>query len=424
MKKSYLIVSLLLFQLISNAQIPKKNILFIGNSYTYVNDLPQMFANVSASTFDSIAFSSSSTGGYTFNNHTQDANSLLKISQGNWDFVILQEQSQLPSFPIEQVNVEVFPYARILDSLIVAQNLCAETVFYMTWGRKNGDASNCASWPPVCSYLGMDSLLRLRYTQMATDNHAILSPVGALWRYLRTHNPTIELYSSDESHPSNAGTYAAACSFYSAIFRKDPTLITFNSTLSIADASAIRNAAKAVVFDSLSTWFVGKYDPKSDFNYSVVGLNVNFINISEYADQYRWDFGDGDTSITTNPAHLFTSSGTKTITLIAKKCGLSDTTTKQITITPQQIEINQQTDFELYPNPTTGILNFKSDIIANFDEYIIVNQLGQTIKKDDCKKIKAKNSICLAQLQNGIYSIIFINNKDQSRVIKKIIKID
>jgi hypothetical protein len=187
MKKLFIVIPFLFLQYYSIAQersISNKNILFIGNSYTYVNDLPLMIANVSLSTNDTISYNSSTPGGYTFNNHTQDTASISKIKQGNWDFVVLQEQSQLPSFPIGQVSVESFPYAKILDSIINTYNSCAETVFYMTWGRKNGDASNCASWPPVCTYQGMDSLLRDRYTQMAFDNKTILSPVGALWHYL------------------------------------------------------------------------------------------------------------------------------------------------------------------------------------------------------------------------------------------------
>ena len=50
----------------------------------------------------------------------------------------------------------------------------------MTWGRENGDQSNCQSWPPVCTYEGMDDLLRERYMIMANDNNALVAPVGAV----------------------------------------------------------------------------------------------------------------------------------------------------------------------------------------------------------------------------------------------------
>jgi hypothetical protein len=163
----------------------------------------------------------------------------------------------LPSFPDDQVEVEVFPYAKFLDSVINQYSTCAETVFYRTWGRKIGDASNCATWPPVCTYEGMDSLLHIRYMQMATDNNALVSPVGVVWKYLRTMHPEIELYATDGSHPSAAGSYAAACSFYTVLLRKNPVAITYNFGLTDTVARKIKEATKLLVYDSLSNWFVG-----------------------------------------------------------------------------------------------------------------------------------------------------------------------
>ena len=258
---------------IAKGQSQTKRALFLGNSYTYVNNLPQMVANVAISTGDTLIFDNNTPGGYTFQGHSTNAISLAKIALGNWDYVVLQEQSQLPSFPLSQVESDVFPYAHILDSLINAKNLCAETVFYMTWGRKNGDASNCASWPPVCTYSGMDSLLNLRYSLMADNNNAIISPVGAVWKYIRQNFPLIDLYQADGSHPSVAGTYAAACSFYAAIFRSDPTQITFNGGLSDSDAGLIRQAAKYIVFDNLLIWNIGLYDDLLDDSCQTMGID-------------------------------------------------------------------------------------------------------------------------------------------------------
>ncbi|MFM7015203.1 MAG: DUF4886 domain-containing protein, partial [Bacteroidota bacterium] len=268
MKKTigFLLLLLTCNRLFAQQQI--KKVLFIGNSYTYVNDLPMLLSNVAQSTGDSIIYDSNCIGGYTFQLHSTNATTMQKIAQGNFDFVVLQEQSQLPSFPISQVQSSVYPYAQQLDSLITAANPCTETVFYMTWGRKNGDASNCPNWPPVCTYSGMDSLLRLRYMTMSTNNNAVVSPVGAVWRYIRNNYPNIELYNADESHPSLAGSYAAACTFYSVILRKDPTQISFISTLDSTDALNIRNAVKLVAFDSLSFWNVGNYDLNVNFTYS------------------------------------------------------------------------------------------------------------------------------------------------------------
>lgn len=100
----------------------------------------------------------------------------------------------------------------------------------------------------------MDSLLYLRYMIMSKDNDAWVSPVGKLWHYIRDNHQEIELYSSDESHPSEAGTYAAACAFYTVLFGKDPMTLTYNFNLDEQVAKTIRKSASMVVYDSLAKW--------------------------------------------------------------------------------------------------------------------------------------------------------------------------
>ena len=94
-------------------------VLFIGNSYTGVNNLPQLFYDLSLSLGDSVFVDTYNPGGYTLQMHSTDVNTLAKINSRPWDFVILQEQSQRPSFPPAQVAMDVYPYARQLDSLIL-----------------------------------------------------------------------------------------------------------------------------------------------------------------------------------------------------------------------------------------------------------------------------------------------------------------
>ncbi|MBS1690589.1 MAG: T9SS type A sorting domain-containing protein, partial [Bacteroidetes bacterium] len=180
------------------------------------------------------------------------------IKVGHWDYVVLQGQSY--ELSLAHPETTVFIYAHNLDTIIRAYNPCSETMYYMTWGRKNGDTASCPTIPYLCTYQSMDSMIRLNYMQMAVVNSDIVSPVGAVRHYIRQYYPSIELYQSDESHPSLAGTYAAACCFYAAIFRKDPGTLTFNPGISSTDALNIRTAAKTVAYDSLHYWHIGQYD--------------------------------------------------------------------------------------------------------------------------------------------------------------------
>jgi PKD repeat protein len=387
------------------AQSNSKNVLFLGNSYTSVNNLPQMFKDAALSVNDTVVFDVNAPGGYTFQGHSTNATSLAKIMVGGWDFVVLQEQSQMPSFPDQQVATEVFPFARKLDSIVALNNSCAETVFYMTWGRKNGDASNCASWPPVCTYNGMDSLLNLRYQTMAQQNNAIVSPVGEVWKYVRANHPEIELYQTDESHPSVAGTYLAACTFYATIFRKDPTLISFYSTLSTVDAIKIQNAVKLKVYDSLMNWNIGLYDLNADFSYSQVsGNEFSFTNNSTAQYALLWDFGDGNTSIDINPIHQYSQPGVYEVVLTINNCGKTDSISKTITVDALNISENQQDSWKVYPNPVSQILQvdyFASDV-SNF---LIYNGLGEIVLNGNLTF--GTNKISTDQLNQGVYYIEF-----------------
>lgn len=306
------------FQVV-NAQTLMRNVLFLGNSYTYVNNLPQMISDFASSTNDTLTFQSNTPGGYTLDQHFADPNSTNKIIAGGWDYVVMQEQSQLPSF-----DQYLSSGPQNLSHLIDQTNPCAHKLFYMTWGRKNGDASNCGWWPPVCTYEGMDSLLYLRYLEMAMSNNAEVSPVGAVWRYIRQHYPQIDLYDADESHPSPAGTYAAAACFYAVIFKKDPSLSNFNHTFTAPDAALIKDAAKIVVFDSLAKWDFSNHQPLANFRYHIGnGTNeVIFTNLSDNSDSYLWDFGDGFVSNSKDTTHSYASNGNYTITLTAINCDL------------------------------------------------------------------------------------------------------
>jgi hypothetical protein len=401
---------ILLSCIIASGQSHSKRALYLGNSYTYVNNLPLITASVAKSTGDTLIYNSNAPGGYTLQGHSTNATSLAMIAAGNWDYVILQEQSQMPSFPISQVITDVFPYAHILDSIITADNPCGETVFYMTWGRKNGDATNCGTWPPVCTYTGMDSLLNLRYRMMADDNNAVVSPVGAVWRYIRQNFPLIELYQSDESHPSLAGSYAAACCFYTTMFRKDPTHITFDTTLVAADAANIRSAVKAIVYDSLMNWHIGAYDPLASFTYLNQGSNqIAFTNISSNASTYYWDFGDGDTSTAVNPAHTYAVFGSYNVMLIATHCQMSDTIFSTIYVDPTGIDeagVNKYS-WSISPNPASSTLAINHPLPANVN-YCIFNNTGAEVKRGTFDETSSNINVSL--LPDGLYLLQLFDN--------------
>ncbi len=409
-------------------------VLFIGNSYTFVNNLPQMVADVSSSMGDTLIFDSYTVGGYAFSDHSTDPLCAAKINSQQWDYVILQEQSLNPSEPSNIFFDESYYAARNLDNMIKANDPCTKNIFYMTWGYKDGFASSCGdtSWPYRCTYESMDSLTNLRYRAYADTNvlaaigfssvtvpgiatvrSSLVSPVGAVRHYIRHNYPTIELYQSDGSHPTKAGTYAAACTFYVILFHKDPTLISYNATLADSDAENIRYAAKLIAYDSMSKWYIGT-DLRAQFTDTAnIGNTVSFTNTSTSATSYLWDFGDSNTSTSPDPTHTYTSSGTYAVRLIAFNSSCSDTTYATVNTSPTSVGnvTTTNSDFIIWPNPAKDMVNIQSSKSAGGSYQLhITDALGKEVYFKE--NISAGQQINVANLNSGIYFITIKNGNN------------
>ena len=414
---------LLLLSLSLKAIAQEPNVLFIGNSYTEVNNLPQMVYNVAQSMGDDMTYASNTPGGCTFMQHCSN-HSMEMICQGGWDIVVLQEQSQYPSFPQSQVEAEVFPYAKRLIDSIYAHNACAEPMFYMTWGRKNGDEYNAQYFPILGTYEGMDSMLCERYTYMATAYDASLCPVGRVWRYLRTNHRDIELYQSDGSHPSLAGTYAAACTFYTLIFHRNPDQISYNPGLSNDVARTIRNAVRTVAYENLAQWRRPEPTASVDTLHTDNGNTTWFTYECTHADNLIWHFGDGTDTTTSaeenqNIYHTYADTGRYTVTLTALRHCMEATDTIEITIhCTGELGINQTADsgIKIYPNPTSEQVTIASTKAA---EVTIVNAAGQTMQHSRINP--GNNTMQLHSLSCGVYTLIITtqDGTEYRNIIKK-----
>jgi hypothetical protein len=69
------------------------DVLFIGNSYTATNDLPNLFRQIALSLGDTVNTTMQAPGGYTLANHLFDPATQNAIASQQWDYVVLQEQS-------------------------------------------------------------------------------------------------------------------------------------------------------------------------------------------------------------------------------------------------------------------------------------------------------------------------------------------
>jgi hypothetical protein len=228
-----------------NAKAPI-HILFIGNSFTFTNDLPDMFSQLACSGGHRVETTMVAEGGWTLANHLAAPETRDALKQQKWDFVILQEQSQTPATEPSR-SQGMYPAVRGLVSQIEA--LGSKPVLFMTWGYQNG-------WPEAGyqTYEAMQAQLTAGYMGIANELQIPVAPVGEAWQQARAHSSSLDLWIADGEHPNAQGTYLAACVFYAVIFRQSPEGLTDGEGLSSDTVQILQALAKDTVLADPKRW--------------------------------------------------------------------------------------------------------------------------------------------------------------------------
>ncbi len=352
---------LLLLLLFCSIQAQQKKVLFLGNSYTGANNLPNLVFELATSAGDDLYVERSTPGGYTLGNpshgHLYTQYSLDLIASQNWDYVVLQEQSQYPVIDYYRDNY-TYPGGFGLDSVIKENDSCSQTLFYMTWGRKYGGQQCIGSYCSIdfSDYAHMQDSLAAAYLHMSNQLSTPVAPVGMAWRNsIVSQGDPVDLFSADGSHPSLAGSYLAACVFYASIFHKSPQGITYHAGLEEYTATYLQNIAHQTVFNNLETWNIDTTTIAANFDYEQWGDSVFFSNESRNADQYFWDFGNGDSDTTMNPVYGYSESGSYKVSLTSYRECKTDSISEIIDVVISGSAENKGKEpLILSPNPSTG----------------------------------------------------------------------
>jgi hypothetical protein len=192
---------------------------FIGNSYTYVNDLPHMVAAVAASdtvTPVDIETRMVAVAGSTLDQlwNIQEAHDTLHSR--DWDYVVLQENSTQTLLE-EWVHVMFTAMTHWNEEIRTAG---AKPVIYETWARQPG-----SDWYDPDKYPGLSfgnpTYMQDRVDKITNNLAAMIEapvvPVGDYWAACRDKPGMPDLYNPDGTHPSLAGDYLIALLFYRAL---------------------------------------------------------------------------------------------------------------------------------------------------------------------------------------------------------------
>ena len=224
---------------------PRKGlkILFIGNSYT--QSIRRYFTGLANAGRTDAYIDWMTQGGFFLAQHTEEQEIIDKVMSGEYKIVVMQEQSQLPTLP--DYKEKYLKRLKEFNKLILDAG--AETVLYMTWGRKNGDDENSDLFPDD-NYEKMQARLIAAYEDLGKELNATIAPVGIAWSKLVDQ---MELYREDESHPSSNGGYLTSCVLYNTIFQSSPTSIAYKGDVNEDLAETIRETAAETVKEYMNS---------------------------------------------------------------------------------------------------------------------------------------------------------------------------
>lgn len=159
-------------------------VLFIGNSLTYLNDLPWTLSRLALAAGDTIHTSMVAVGNFALIDHYLGGSTALEtIREGRWDYVVLQQGPS--SVPINR------------DSLIIATRLFdaeirragARTALYMVW--------------PSRDRLSFFDAVRASYQAAADTVDGIFMPAGRAWQTAWESDANLPLYHQTACTPQH-----------------------------------------------------------------------------------------------------------------------------------------------------------------------------------------------------------------------------
>lgn len=165
-------------------------VLFIGNSHTYYNDMPQMFAEICAENDTPVEVTMLTHGGKGWDFHVNEPEICFNIRYGNYDAVVLQHSAH----PMGDLTVMAEAGKQLISWVKEAG---ARPILYMTWTTKLDGPS---AQPDMSR----------AYLNLQKETGCELAPVGEKWWQFHAQNPEIELYAEDGQHASPAGSRLAA----------------------------------------------------------------------------------------------------------------------------------------------------------------------------------------------------------------------
>lgn len=228
-------------------------ILFIGSSYFTFNNLPELFQNLAHSANREVTIGTALKNGIYLSDHVTRPETITKINERDWDFVVLQGVGSLMAYPEHFADHPVYPSLISLRDMIHQNCATTKIIYCMPWVFEDG-MTWYADWTDT--YADMQEKIYVTTLQYSDEIGFSIAPVGWVWYAVLEDldYPLHYLHMSDWNHPSLKGSYLMACVIYSTVFLESTAGFHYYAGISIHECSYFQEMGSTIVLEDLVLW--------------------------------------------------------------------------------------------------------------------------------------------------------------------------
>lgn len=385
-------------------------VLYIGNSFTYFNNMPDMVDSLAKHNQLTVWHYMHAPGGISVGDTGKESYAHMDnpvvynlIRSKHWHFVVVQDNQGrfvLDSAVFPNKSRVIAGHLMLMDS-VKYYHPCARMIWFAGWGLKNGQLPN---WP---SGISMINKLLVNYTVLNSTAKETIAPIGEAWKTC-INQSTIDLWSPDEMHPSIEGSYLTALVLFQTMFQISGQNNTYNAGISSSNSLFLQNSANAVIS---STNSIKKYNLNG-----VVSSGIQYngkLHAPVKFTKYQWYLFGNKIPLATDSVYQPTTNGTYWVTMedssgcILKSCYLPidlATSIKKDNLGPLT--------YNIYPNPFNNTLRICGNEPFHFEISTVTGSLVLASKSESTTAI-----VTTEALEPGVY-IISVTSRESMQQYK------
>ncbi len=380
-------------------------VLFIGNSFTYVSDVPGLAKGFATAAGFPMKYLMHAPGGISVGDTAQGTEAHMNnptvfslIRSDNWDYVSLQDNQGrfvrgYGVFPDPAAYKVIEGHIKIKDSIKI-NHPCAHVLWFAGWAFKNG-------YPGIAT-TGKELIDNIygNYNYLQDTAGEIISPIGMAWKTAIDSLPAVDLWGPDEAHQSLAGSYLTAAVIFTTIFRVHTEYIDFDGGLDSVTARTLRRIAWRTVIDSMAPTELATIVPDLVVTPTLLTASPGFTTYKWYRNGVSIGSGAGNTfSISADGCYqVVCADAAACESRSLEQC--TDAVTLLHTVTPAN-------GLRVYPSPATKDINIEIPVgqASTGAHLIICNAAGQVLHETELSEMNGIVNISLPDVSPGVYFV-------------------